>query len=893
MKKKDRKRGERARVRRGRERRKRRGEKKREKGEESRRDKGRDGHWVSAALRLRNSARTCLFCHCRAHVTRKKTRRRNNKLSQPRPALQHLSGFKYDPQLLTMSSSSLSPPPDASFLCPTCLQLGSTPVPLPCGHSFCLPCLCAMDRGLDRHCCPECRQEYRPHNYHARNKETGLNLSAVESGKSQEHMGSDGSFGFHNKVQFLGLNVGSVGTFENPGTNQNIDKSNFITGLDKMTNISQNFLGFKDRNAKDVDKKKMDGTGSYGFQSKPHVLESGGNSSVRYFEHLEASQNLDELIGKLDEAANNGQTIPASKNSNAKDGREETKGSGSYGFQSKNPFLGLNDCSLLNLEQPETRRRVYRSSSVGGLDKSTQTGQNKSAFRVKLQQEEAAKKTSLLSSLEAENTISQQKMQEDSKDVEGIGNFQRQTSLLGQELSAGNETFQNKAIEETTACAAFDSELYNYLKSKVAEPKFNSNAAETPLVPISNQDVTMLVDVRSQEPSLDEQLSLGFQNKTTNLQANVEERDLERRESPVSEEDERKMSESKSKLASQASDLSDKLQKAETVLGRELAFEHNVTTANAKLRENATKLVEDLTSFAENYGKTITQLIEREFNPGEEIVRRRVEKASEFSKQIKRTMQEADDLLKEKNANVYASRIQSLESEMLKCNEENLLDETQEEVSFDLSKLCPELERLSGEFREKLGRVQRSLRSEFNPSEVTFDPETLHPNLVLSEDLKTVKFSPKKQPYEANAKRFSSFTQVLSAQSFSAGVHRWELQLDGAPWILGVCVASSLPRSGLPSALETLSSSWALMWNQNQLTAFDRSKGAPLQKTSQASRRLELRLDCDRGHLDFYNLSQTSGRSLIHRFKVQSKEPLSLAYRMLSGETNGRVTICS
>ncbi|KAJ0023548.1 hypothetical protein NQD34_003447 [Periophthalmus magnuspinnatus] len=388
-------------------------------------------------------------------------------------------------------------------------------------------------------------------------------------------------------------------------------------------------------------------------------------------------------------------------------------------------------------------------------------------------------------------------------------------------------------------------------------------------------------------------------NYQQNLIEHIEDGGMESKEdpafqnkSPISEEDERKMAESKLKLLSEVPHLTSKLEKAEMVLKKVQAYELTVTSANANLRENALKLLGEVTSFAQNYSETIMALIEREFSPGEEIIHKKLEKASGISNEIKKTMQEVDHLLKEKNANVFKSKIQSLESEIERCEKIQQPEESHE-FNFDLSKLCPELERLNCEFRDKLGQVQRSLRNKFNPSEVTFDPETLHPNLILSEDLKTVTFSAKKQLYPTTPKRFTNFIQVLSAQSFSAGVHRWKVDVDSAPWLLGVCVASSVPRSGLPSALETCPFSWALMWNQNVLNAFDRSKATQLQKTPQVSRKMELKLDCDRGQLDFYYLSETTGRRHIHTFKIETKEPLHLAYRMLSGDPKGRATICS
>ncbi|XP_020786665.2 E3 ubiquitin-protein ligase TRIM39-like [Boleophthalmus pectinirostris] len=464
----------------------------------------------------------------------------------------------------------------------------------------------------------------------------------------------------------------------------------------------------------------------------------------------------------------------------------------------------------------------------------------------------------------------------------------------------GSGEFQNNSP------SAKDSELYNYLKSKIIASNVTEVGLENDVLQNKTPHVSVL-NMQKQNSSLrnNQEMtvhqSIGMEEPESpridqNLIAFNDEGDLESKENLAFQNKSlilaEKMAELKLKLMSKASDLTNKLENAEMVLKKEQECKRAVTMAHAKLRENALKLVGELTSFAQNYSKTIMELIEQELSPGEEMLHNKVEKASEVCKKIKKTMHEVDNLLKEKDANVFTSKIQSLESEIEGCKETKQPEENQE-LKFDLTKVCPELEQLSCEFRDKLGQVQRSLRSEFNPSEVTFDPETLHPNLILSEDLKMVTFSAKKQQYDPTPKRFTNFIQALSAQSFSAGVHRWEVQLDCAPWLLGICVASSLPRSGLPSALEMSPSSWGLMWNQSLLSAFHQSRTTQLQKTPLVSRRVELKLDCDRGQLDFYYLSETSGRHHIHMFKIDTREPLHLAYRMLSGDPKGRATICS
>lgn len=527
--------------------------------------------------------------------------------------------------------------------------------------------------------------------------------------------------------------------------------------------------------------------------------------------------------------------------------------------------------------------------------------------------------------------------------------------ILGQDKQRSNSTETNN--QNTTGNSALEgsrssrfqnkcstnSELYSYLRSKMVECSYNftPNVPEkttreedftgkddlkkkTLLLPVlkadtqnkcssmrTSQEMIEVEDGVTEEPGLkvrdfqnlevnetqsrcmanNQQNKLTENGETGEGDSGSKETSLAFRKSPVSEEDEKKMTESKLKLTSQVRDLTLELEKAENLQKKEQQYELNMMTANAKIRENALKLVEDVTSFAQNFSEHVMRLIEQEFSPGEKIVHNRVANATEWTNQIKKAMQEAENLLKEQDSTVFTSQIKSVELEIERCN--GIKQDEGPEVKFDLAKLCPELEGINCEFRDKLGDVQRSLRSAFNPSEVTFDPETLHPNLVLSEDMKTVKFIAKKQQYSPSPKRFTSFFQVLSAQSFSAGVHRWEVELESAPWMFGVCAASALPRVGLPSALETCPLSWALMWNNNLLTALERGHTVPLKKTCEASRRLQVELDWDRRALTFYHCALSGANSLLHSFNMDTEEPLHLAYRMLSGDPKGRVTIWS
>ncbi|XP_074158088.1 putative E3 ubiquitin-protein ligase TRIML1 [Sminthopsis crassicaudata] len=70
----------------------------------------------------------------------------------------------------------------------------------------------------------------------------------------------------------------------------------------------------------------------------------------------------------------------------------------------------------------------------------------------------------------------------------------------------------------------------------------------------------------------------------------------------------------------------------------------------------------------------------------------------------------------------------------------------------------------------------------------TFDPESAHPHLLLSEDLKRVQYGSICQDLPDNKGRLDSALRVLGAQEFTSGKHYWEVEVgDKTEWELGIC----------------------------------------------------------------------------------------------------------
>lgn len=151
---------------------------------------------------------------------------------------------------------------------------------------------------------------------------------------------------------------------------------------------------------------------------------------------------------------------------------------------------------------------------------------------------------------------------------------------------------------------------------------------------------------------------------------------------------------------------------------------------------------------------------------------------------------------------------------------------------------------------------------------LTFDPRTAYSHLSLSlgntraEHLST---GPPAPP-AADEARFDHTWQVLCAQSFSSGVHYWEIEVS-KPWAyIGVTYQSILRKAKGKRCMVGMNDlSWSLQLDERQLSAWHGGRREPVSAAppspSQPSR-VRVRLDYEAGTLSFY--SPEHGR--LHAF---------------------------
>ncbi|CAL1602540.1 unnamed protein product [Knipowitschia caucasica] len=177
------------------------------------------------------------------------------------------------------------------------------------------------------------------------------------------------------------------------------------------------------------------------------------------------------------------------------------------------------------------------------------------------------------------------------------------------------------------------------------------------------------------------------------------------------------------------------------------------------------------------------------------------------------------------------------------------------------------------------------------PSEdITLDPNTAHPRLVVSLDGKQVFCGERHHPVPDSPERFDRVVCALGREGFDCGRHYWEIEVGSkTDWDLGVASRSVVRKGKI--TVSPAHGYWFLSLRDNVDYAF-RTEPSTALTVSQRPSRIGVFLDYDKGTVSFYNVD---ARVLIYTYSNRFSDvilPFFSPCTNKSGRNEGPLIIC-
>ncbi|XP_033465787.1 zinc-binding protein A33-like [Epinephelus lanceolatus] len=144
---------------------------------------------------------------------------------------------------------------------------------------------------------------------------------------------------------------------------------------------------------------------------------------------------------------------------------------------------------------------------------------------------------------------------------------------------------------------------------------------------------------------------------------------------------------------------------------------------------------------------------------------------------------------------------------------------------------------------------------------VILDPNTANPELLLSEDLQSVKYKKiyVERPFPRNPERFEDHATVLCSKGFNSGTHTWNVEVrNNTNWAVGV-TAESVPRKG-----EILTGYWKIWFCDGKYRAYSPPVTNKVLSVQRPLQSITVCLDWRKGKLSF---SDPDTNTHIYTFK--------------------------
>ncbi|XP_016118541.1 E3 ubiquitin-protein ligase TRIM39-like, partial [Sinocyclocheilus grahami] len=266
------------------------------------------------------------------------------------------------------------------------------------------------------------------------------------------------------------------------------------------------------------------------------------------------------------------------------------------------------------------------------------------------------------------------------------------------------------------------------------------------------------------------------------------------------------------------------------------------------------------------------------------IERRQTELLEMMEEQQKAAEKQEQELIEELEQEITELKMRNTELEQLSHTEDHLhlLQIHSSLCSPRNSRNWPEISMKTHESLETLRRALTQLKDTIDEKltltvstelkvmqqyavDVTLDPDTSHPNLILSDDGNQVRCGDIRQKLPDKPERFDTCTCVLGKEGFSSGRFYFEVQVKGkTEWDLGV-VRESINRKGTIT-LRPSDGYWTV-WLRNG-DEYAACAGPPVSLSLRVKpQRVGVFVDYEEGLVCFYDVESSSH---IYSFTAQS-----------------------
>ncbi|XP_062978492.1 tripartite motif-containing protein 10-like [Elgaria multicarinata webbii] len=234
-----------------------------------------------------------------------------------------------------------------------------------------------------------------------------------------------------------------------------------------------------------------------------------------------------------------------------------------------------------------------------------------------------------------------------------------------------------------------------------------------------------------------------------------------------------------------------------------------------------------------------------------EIAKKRDEYMVRLSEQFS-CLERVIEEMEEKCQQPACKLLQDIRSSLQRCEEKAKFENPMAFPSalkwriWDFCDITPFLEGVMKQFRDAL-----VCGLQLQKANITLDPDTAHPQLILSEDRKSVRWGDVHRDLPPNPERFDRCAFVLGREGFTAGRHFWDVVLGSEErWAVGVA-RKSMKRKGLFN-LNQKEGVWAVgKWGDTYIAT--KATGNAALSLGAELKKIRVILNCAGGKVCFYN----------------------------------------